>query len=417
MNNLTGRITATFPALRHKNFRYFWFGQCISLLGTWMQRAAQQWLVYTLTKSAFLLGILGVGQFGPMLLFSLFAGVLIDRYPKKRILMMTQTALMIQALILAYLVYSGGVSYWKVLLLATSLGLVNTLDMPARQSFIIELVGRQDLTNAIALNSTIVNLARIAGPSLAAFLMANYGADFCFFINGVSFVPVIWGLYLTQPLAGVREKKQKKIFAEILEGLRYIAANPLILRAIVAMLAVGTFAMNMDVMIPVFADVVLGQGVHGYGVLLSAAGAGSLAASVLLAAKLRNKPSEKLIFFSALIISLFLVILNFIHSYFFAALVVVIVGFFNMIFMTSVNSTIQLNSDDIYRGRAMSIYTLAFAGTTPVGNFFAGAITHRFGPGAGFLMCGLVTGFFIAVIVAMILISRRAKQKRMLQGP
>ena len=153
---LTTKLGRTFPALTHKNYRYFWFGQCISLMGTWMQTTAQQWLVYSITKSAFLLGILGVAQFGPMLVFSLFAGVLADRYPKKAILLFTQAALMVQAFILAVLVWSGHIQYWEVLLLASAFGLVNTLDMPTRQSFMVELVGRKDLSNAIALNSTIV---------------------------------------------------------------------------------------------------------------------------------------------------------------------------------------------------------------------------------------------------------------------
>ncbi|MBC9785369.1 MFS transporter [Heliobacterium chlorum] len=409
MSKITKKVTDVFPALSHRNFQYFWYGQCISLLGTWMQRAAQQWLVYTLTKSAFLLGILGVGQFGPMMIFSLFAGVLIDRYSKKKILIITQIVLMIQAFVLSYLVFSGGVRYWQVLTLAITLGLVNTLDMPTRQSFIIELVGKKDLTNAIALNSTIVNLARIVGPSVSALLMASFGAGLCFFLNGISFIPVILGLFLTRPIALNTKRVSQKILPDIGEGLRYVAAKPAIFSAVLAMLVVGTFAMNMDVIIPVFADRVLHQGVHGYGLLLSASGIGSLIGSVLLAAKLKTNPSQKIIFLSAMMISLFLILMNFIHYTPLAVIVTAIIGFFNMIFMTSVNSTIQLNSDDAYRGRAMSVYTLTFAGTTPIGNFFAGSFTEGLGPGFGFLMCGVVTGLLIVAIVAMLYVKNRSQ--------
>lgn len=404
------RLTDTFPSLSHKNFRYFWFGQCISLIGTWMQRTAQQWLVYTITKSAFLLGILGVGQFGPMLLFSLFAGVLADKYPKKRTLIFTQTALMIQALILAALVWSGHVRYWQVLLLATIMGLVNTLDMPTRQSFIIELVGKKDLTNAIALNSSIVNLARIAGPALSALLMARYGTAFCFLLNGLSFIPVIIGLYIIKPQATSIPPKIKNMAVSIIDGLKYIKVRPVLFNAVLAMLVVGTFAMNNDVIIPVFADKILHSGIHGYGFLLAAAGLGSLIGALLVATKVRSNPSRKVMIMSALMISIFLMIPVFIHTYLPAVLIIAVIGFFNIVFMTTVNTTLQLNSSNEYRGRTMSVYTLAFAGTTPIGNFFAGSITEKFGPDLGFFLCGAVTGVLILALIALsIRKERRAK--------
>ena len=245
------RFNNAFPALANPNFRYFWFGQSISFLGTWMQRAAQQWLVYTLTKSALLLGFLGVAQFAPVLLFSLFAGAFIDRYPKKKIIYITQTALLTQALILSALVWTGHIRYWQVLVLATIMGFANTMDIPARQSIIIELVGKKNLTNAIALNSAIVNLARIAGPALSALLMANFGASFCFLFNGISFIPAIIGLYMTNPMTNhIGNKKQEAFFTSIIEGLKYILAKPVLLAAITSMLAVGTFALNMELIFP-----------------------------------------------------------------------------------------------------------------------------------------------------------------------
>ena len=389
--------------MANPSFRYFWFGQCISFLGTWMQRAAQQWLVYTLTKSAFLLWILGVAQFAPVLLFSLFAGVFVDRYPKKKIIFLAQTALMIQAFILAALVWTGHIKYWQVLVLATIMGFANTLDMPARQSFIIELVGKKDLTNAIALNSAIVNLARIAGPALSAFLMINFGASFCFFFNSISFIPAMIGLYMTRPLTNnASHKKRENIFTSIIEGLKYILAKPVLLSAVSTMLAAGTFAMNMEVIFPVFADRALHKGVHGYGFLLSANGLGSLVGSFWLAAKSKTGPSLRVLFSSALMLSLFLIIINFTRIYSLALIVSAIIGFYSIIFMMTVNSTIQLNSSSEYRGRTMSVYTLAFAGTTPLGNLFAGSITEKYGPGIGFLMCGAVTGILVLIIIGFI---------------
>lgn len=408
---MTGQFTKAFPALSHKNFRYFWTGQCISVVGTWMQRTAQQWLVYTLTKSALLLGILGVAQFGPMLLFSLFAGTVIDRYPKKKVLIFTQTALMIQALALAALVWSGHVRYWHVLVLAAFLGLMNTLDMPARQSFIINLVERKDLTNGIALNSAIVNMARIVGPAVSAILMVKFGAAFCFLFNGVSFIPVIIGLLLIKVQAADRKKAHDKILNATLDGLKYIKSNPVILGAVLAMLAVGTFAMNWDVIIPVFADKVLHRGANGYGFLLSASGFGSLVSALFVAARLRSNPSRKLLYASGLLVSLSMVFAYFVHRFGMAVIIIILIGFFNMLFMTLVNSTIQLSVEDSYRGRVMSVYSLAFAGSTPIGNLFAGSITQRFGPGAGFLMCGATAGFFILVLMLWILAKERLKVK------
>lgn len=396
---ISTKLGQTFPALTHKNYRYFWFGQCISLMGTWMQRTAQQWLVYTITKSAFLLGLLGVAQFGPMLIFSLFAGVLADRYPKKSMLLFTQVALMIQAFILAFLVWSGHVYYWQILLLASVLGLVNTLDMPTRQSFIVELVGRKDLTNAIALNSSIVNLARIIGPAVAALLMTTVGAGACFFLNGLSFIPVIIGLFLIRSQVITGSKKTGSMIKSIGDGLKYIYKKPVLAYTVLAVLVVGTFTMNTNVLFPVFADQVLHRGVNGYGLLLSAMGIGSLVGAMLVATRVRSNPSRLVLFSSALIISALLVMIFFIHSYLFATLAIAAIGFFNIIFMNTVNSTLQLNSSDEYRGRIMSVYSLSLGGTTPIGNLFAGGFSQKFGSSVGFLMCGLTTGILIVAII------------------
>lgn len=391
---LVGKFYHAFPALSYKNYRYFWLGQCISLMGTWMQRTAQQWLVYSLTKSALLLGILGVAQFGPMLLFSLFAGVMIDRYSKKIVLIFTQTVLMLQALALAALVWSGHVRYWNVLVLAALLGFTNTLDMPARQSFVVNLVEKKHLTNGIALNSTVMNMARIVGPALSAVLMVRFGAGLCFFINGISFIPVIFGLSMITVQVPEVKQKQDKILTATLDGLKYIRSSPAIFFPMLAVLAVGIFAMNYDVIVPVFSDRVLHQGVSGYGFLLSASGFGSMAGALVVA--VRNNPSRKLLYSSGLMLAVSMAAAFFVHSYKISIADITLIGFFSLLFISSVNSIIQLNVDDKFRGRVMSVYSLSLMGTTPLGNFFAGLITERYGPGVGFLVCGVVTGVLIA---------------------
>jgi MFS family permease len=404
------KLKETYPALTQRNFRYYWFGQCISLIGTWMHTTAQQWLVYTMTKSALLLGLLGVAQFGPVMFLSLFAGVFIDRYPKKRLLIITQISLMIQAFILTLLVWSGHVTYWHVFILAAFLGLVNTLDQPTRQSFTPELVERKDLRSAIGLNSAIFNVARMIGPALAATLMAKYGVGPLFFLNGISFIPVIIGLCLIKTKPYNNKKVQSKVFAEILEGLKYIRQSPPLLSAILSTLAVGTFVMNFNIFIPLYAAEVLNQGVNGYGFLLSSTGAGSFVGALLMASWAKGNPKLPLLLGSAFIVSSLLMIVEPIHNLPLAAVTFMIIGFFNILFMTTANATLQINSSEQFRGRVMSVYAFAFLGTTPIGNLFAGSIMQKLGAGMGILICGAVSGLLIVLIVITTMVKKHPPQ-------
>jgi MFS family permease len=402
MNKITAageKVANSFSALKHRNFRYFWIGQCISLMGTWMQRTAQLWLVYSITKSAYLLGILGVFQFGPMLLFSLFAGTLVDRFPKKKMLILTQTILMIQAFILAFLVWAGHVQYWHILVLATILGFVNTIDMPTRQSFIIELVGKEDLMSAVALNSAIVNLAKILGPAVSGVAIIYFGTASCFLLNGISFIAVLIGLTFIKTTVGQIRKQSNNLWFEALAGLKYIALRKVLLNSILIILAVGTFAMNSDIIIPVFAKEILHKQASGYGFLLSAMGIGSLIGAMIVSSRSKRKPTGKLLFGSGILECLLYMVMGFVHTYFLSSIFIAVLGFFSVFFLTTANSIIQLNSDNEYRGRVMSVYTLGFAGTTPIGNFFAGSVTEKFGANAGFFACGFVTIIFIAIIL------------------
>ena len=402
MNILTAAQTKfvnNFPALTHRNFRYFWSGQCLSLLGTWMQKTAQQWLVYDMTKSPLLLGLLGVAQFGPVLLFSLYAGAVIDRYPKKKILFLTQATLMLQAFIFALLVITNSAEYWHILLLATIMGFANTLDMPARQSYVIELVGKRDLMSGIALNSAIVNLAKIIGPALAGIVITLLGTAACFMVNGFSFIAVLIGLFFIHTEYIPARPKDVRILDDVREGIRYIAANKILLSSIFAMAAIGTFAMNSDVMIPVFAGEVLHMQVSGYSVMLTAMGIGSFVAALVVSSKAKQGPSRKLLFGSAIVVCVFYMLLGLVHNFYLTLIILVIIGFFSVNFLTTANSTIQLNSDDSHRGRVMSVYSLVFMGSTPIGNLFAGGVSEKWGANAGFFACGFVALLFLVIIL------------------
>lgn len=398
MDCIKNRIITGFPALAHKNFRYFLAGQGISLMGTWMQKTAQQWVIYQLTNSPFILGLVGVFQFTPALLFSLFAGVFVDRFPKKKFLLLTQSIQMIQAFVLAGLVWSGKVEYWHILIMAGVLGLVNTFDMPTRQSFFIELVGKRDLVSAIGLNSTIVNLARITGPAIAGIVLSGFGAAFSFFVNGLSFIAVLIGLIKIDSYAvNIREKKEN-IVHDIKDGLKYVFSNRRLSNAVILMLAVGIIAMNSDVIIPVFAREVLHQQASGYGFLMSAMGIGSLLGSLIFATRRKGGFDDSMLYKSSILLSTFLVLTGFIHNYYLSLLSIAAIGLFKMIFMAMVNSTIQLNTSDEYRGRAMGVYTLVFSGTTPIGNFLTGTVTQNYGPNMSFLISGALTAVVILFI-------------------
>lgn len=396
------KIKISFPALGEKNFRFFWVGHCISLIGTWMQRTALQWLVYSLTKSPLLLGLLGVAQFAPMLLFSLFAGVFIDRINKKKVLMITQSILMILAFLLSYLVITEKVQYIHIIFIAVIMGFVNTLDMPTRQSFIPELVKKENIINAVALNSSVVNVARIFGPAFAGFIMLKYGPGICFLLNGLSFIAVLLGMSrikITSMISTKAKKVYGSLFSELKEGLIYIKSNKAVLAALLSLFAVGTFSMNSDVIIPPFVKLVLLKGASDYSLLLSLMAVGSFTAAITIAVKAKSTVNKKILYGSAILLCVSQISLVFVKTYFLTAVILAIVGFFTIAFANSVLSTIQLSTTNEYRGRVMSVYSLAFNGTTPVGNLYAGVVTETFGPNIGFLGCGLAALIFMLIII------------------
>ncbi|SHI65899.1 Predicted arabinose efflux permease, MFS family [Parasporobacterium paucivorans DSM 15970] len=356
-----------------------------------MQNIAQPWLAYTLTKSPLLLSLIGALQFTPMLIFALFAGVIVDRFPKKNIIFLTQLASLIITLILVLLVWSGQIKYWHLLILATALGIVNTLDMPARQSFVIELVGREDLMNAIALNSMTFNLARIIGPAVAGLVMSFWGIGTCFLVNSISFAAVIISLFFIKPNYIQNAYKAKVNIAEQIKGgVRYILKNKTLSYAVLVLAIVGTFAPNFNVLIPVFSAEILNSGEMGFGLLMSFMGVGSFLGAMYIAISSKTGPNKLLVSAAPVVVGALLIITGYTHLFFVTGVLIGITGFFLIAFLSSVNSTLQINSSNEYRGRVMSIYTLVFAGSTPFGNLYAGWFADHFNPRIGFAACGSV---------------------------
>ncbi len=391
------RLSA-FSALRHRNFRLFWTGQMISLIGTWMQNVGQAWLVLTLTNSAFLLGLVSAAQFTPVLLVSLYAGVVVDRVSKRNLLLLTQSTLLVLALVLALLVSTGTVRYWHVLILALLLGLVNAFDMPVRQSYVYELVGgRDDLMNAIALNSAIFNGARIVGPGVAGLVMAAWGPAAAFYLNALSFLAVIAGLRLIPSCPPPEVGRRRPTLEHLREGLAYIrrerrVSGPLLLLGILSI-----FAMNFNVLVPVYARNVLHQSAKGFGFLMSSLGLGALAGSLTLAGRARRGPDPRTLLGAGLGLGLFQIILSLVRSYGMAAVVLGLTGWAMLSFNTSVNTTVQLTVPDNLRGRVMSVYTFLLAGVTPFGALFAGTLSSHWGAPAA-LQAGGGVGLVSALV-------------------
>ena len=410
ISSITSRfIDRNFHALTHKNFRYFWMGQCASLIGTWMQSIGQSWLVLSITNSPLLLGVLGVVQFLPITFFSLFAGVIVDKFPKKKLLIFTQFSSMLLALILALLVFTNTVKYEYILVLAFLLGCVNCIDMPTRQSFTIEIAGKEDLINAIALNSATFNLARILGPSIGALIMAYFGTGWCFLLNGLSYMAVLYGLYNIKAESYFRKNiKENNMIKEIKDGLKYVRNSKILFETILMILVIGTFGFNYNVLVPSFTKLVLHQSEKTYGVLMSFLGVGSLLGAIIASTRGKKDLSTKILFVSSAAVAVMLVLNGLNSNYIIAGLLLGATGVFNIQFSTTANSTLQMNSKDEYRGRVMSVYSLVFAGSTPLGSLFTGFVSDKLGPSQGFLLSGIS----ILILILLIKFYFKSQSKR-----
>jgi MFS family permease len=397
----TRQLPRAIRALGHRNFRLFWFGQLISLIGTWMQTTGQDWLVLDLTHNSLLLGIVGALQFLPILLLGLFGGVIADRFPKRNLLIFTQSFALLQAAALWILLATGHVQLWHILVLAPMLGITNALDMPTRQSFVVEMVGREDLPNAIALNSSAFNMARIVGPAIGGLLIAALGEGPLFLLNALSFIPVIASLVLINPrllhshLKAGQKTASQGTFQSLGEGLSYIKRTPAILLIVLMVGVVSLFGINFNVALPLFADEVLKIGPKGYGFLSAAFGVGALAGALWLAWSSRH-PSIKQIVISTLLFTIFEALFALSHWYILSLVMIALVGFTMISFAARSNTTVQTVTPDHLRGRIMSVYLLVFNGTTPIGNLLTGSLAHVIG--ASFT---LLIGATISILAAV----------------
>ncbi len=346
-----------------------------------------------------MVGIIGVCQFLPMLMFSLFAGVIVDRFPKKNIIIFTQILFMAQAAVMAALTFTGLIRVEHVLILTALYGLTQTLDTPARQSYFIDLVGKENLMNAISLNSTVFNIARIVGPAISGLVMVLVGTSFCFLINAVSFIPVIITMSLITARGMSTHSATRQVLPEIAEGIRYIAKNETLIVNVLAMASICTFAMNNDVIIPVFARTVLGSGAQGYTGLMSAWGVGAFIGAIFLAYTSRGKIRKKMLILSGGSLAVLQILTVTTRNYLLCIIIVGAIGFANLAFLNTANTIFQLSSSDEYRGRVMSVYSFLNQGSTPLGNFFAGSVMENVGGDSGFVSCGLAALLTLAAIV------------------
>ena len=400
------RFPTGLRALNHRDFRLFFGGQLISLIGTWMQNVAQAWLVLLLTNSPFKLGLISALQTAPMLCFAFVAGAIADRLPKRRVLLGTQTALMCQAFILAVLVWAGVVQYWHVALLATAYGLAFTLDMPTRQSFIVEMASKEDLPNAIALNSSMVSGARIIGPAIAGLLVDRYGPAPALGLNGLSFVAVILALAAMRAEGRPAPAEGNSVGADILAGLRYAIQTPLVALPLSLLLIMGLCVMNHNVLVPLLARDALHEGAHGFGLLMAALGAGAIVGAASMATLLKGRPPLALLFGTSGGAAGFTLALAGIRTFTVAVVAVGMVGLAQMVFVAACNTTLQLVVPDRMRGRIMSVYAFVFVGITPFGSLFVGTAADAFGVSAAYALAG---GLALAAIAVLALLARKAR--------
>jgi MFS family permease len=391
------RFTAAGRALKHRNFRLFFFGQLISVTGTWMQTLAQGWLLGTLVgwdKAVVYIGLLGVIQFLPVMVLGLFGGIIADIFPKRRTVIGTQLAAGLLALTLAGLDYTHVVAVWHIFVLAFLLGLVNAVDMPSRQSFVVEMVGRDDIANAIALNSAVFNGARIVGPAIAGILIGILGTALCFTLNGLSYGAVVIGL-LAMRDSELRPAERLAVprslgavRANLGEGLRYVWHTPLVLLAIGVIGFVSTFGMNFNVVLPVMAANVLKVGSNGYGLLFAAMGAGALTSALAVATFTR--PRLRVLIGGGLVLGAAELVLASTTSFPIAMAAVFFSGVGAIATAASANTLVQIVVPGPLRGRVMSVYTTVFAGSTPIGNGLTGGFGGLWGTPVALVMNGVV---------------------------
>jgi MFS family permease len=389
LSRVVGGFGRTFASLHNRNFRIFFTTQIVSVTGTWMQSIGQMWLVLHLTGSGFALGLTAALQFTPLLLFGTVGGLMADRADKRKLLMVTQSAAGLVALLLAALTLSGVVQLWMVYGLAFALGMVTVFDNPARQSFVTEMVGKEQLINAVGLNSAVFTGARVIGPAIAGVLIVAFGTGWCFLYNGLSYFPVVLGLLLMRPGELHRDRPAGRARGQIRAGLAYAWQRPELRFPLLLMLVVGTLAFNFSVLMPLMARFVFNSGANTFGLLMSFMGVGAFAGALVSAH--RAKPTHRLLVFAGLAFGTTLIGAAVAPDLPIELVVLVALGAAMITFQATANSLLQLNSDPIFRGRVMALYVIVFVGSTPIGGPLLGWVAQEFGPRAGLALGGFAT--------------------------
>lgn len=385
-------------ALGHRNFRLYWSGQLVSLVGTWMQTVARGWLVLELTHSPFWLGMVGFANSVPVLLLSLWAGEMADKFPKRSLVIVTQTISMLASFLLAALTLMGVVEVWHVIAISLVLGTVFAFDAPARQSFTVELVGKEDVVNAVALNSAIFNGARVLGPAIGAVVLLA-GAGFAFLLNGFSYLAVIAGLFMMRLPAHMKRKESGNSVKRIIEGLQYVRQNEVIGTLMLLIVTVSVFAFPYATLMPIFAENVLNVGEGGYALLLAISGVGSLIGALSLTIQSGKSSTKRgrIVMMGAVGLPIFLGIFSLSGNFLLSLLMIAGVGWTMISINATVNTVVQTSVPDELRGRVNGVFAFLFVGMAPAGNLQAGIIADHFGAPVslllGAIVCALVVGY------------------------
>jgi len=404
-------LPATLRALHYRNFRLFFGGQLISLIGTWMQNVAQAWLVYRLTGSSVLLGAVSFAGQIPVFLMAPVGGIVADRFRRHRIVIGTQAASMVLALVLSVLTLTKTVQIWHIFVLASLLGVVNAFDIPARQAFIVDMVAREDLINAIALNSSMFNASRVIGPAVAGILVATIGEGWCFFANGASYIAVIIGLLLMHVTAHRRVEQPGSPLADVVAGFQFVARSGPIYQLLLLLGVLSLTGTPYSVLMPIFADKVLHSGARGLGILMGTAGVGALCGALLLASRLSVRGLGRWVSLAAGGFGASLIAFAISRSFWVSCALLLPTGFSMMVEMGSSNTLIQSMSPDHLRGRVMSVYSMMFMGMAPIGAILAGVTAGRWGAPAtvagGGVICMLGAAVFATRLRGLRIEARR----------
>jgi predicted MFS family arabinose efflux permease len=381
----------TFKALRHRNFQIYVGGQLVSLAGTWMQNIAQGWLVYEISGSAMMLGVVGFAAAIPAFLIAPWAGVVIDRTDKRRLLVITQVVQMLLAFVLAVLTFTGLVEVWHVVLLAVVLGAVNSFDGPARQAFVVDMVGREDLPNAIAINSMTFNAARVVGPAFGGLLLATVGSAWCFAINGFSFLAVIISLLAMRLPPMPKRSDPRSPWEQLKSGVVYSVRHPELRGLLLLALFFSTFGIAYMTVLPAFVDRVLGAGPTGYGLITSAAGLGAVSGALFIARYGDGGFRGQILFRAAMVFPIVLALFALNTNFLLALLLTYLLGVGFMLQFTQINTLLQTRVEDHMRGRVLSLYTLTFFGFTPFGNLLVGTLGESLGLSKALVIMAVIT--------------------------